>query len=196
MADREDLGNRVDKLAEQRRAKRSSQLEEFVVHTPEQASTTPRFRGRSPTMRTQGVGVQAVVELREMEVQTSVSLPDTVAALWHCQVPRTIIDMSPQEVESRVEDEHDQDGDHLDSTDVGDDEEVVPCRETDQFQDNIFLPVDVGMSQNPHHSDACLNMLLWLQPRCLQPVELLLHLTVTELMRHGRRPPTRLTMAG
>ena len=100
-------------------------------------------------MRTQGVGVQAVVELREMEVQTSVSLPDTVAALWHCQVPRTIIDMSPQEVESRVEDEHDQVGDHLDSTDVGDDEEVVPCRETNQFQDNIFLPVDAGMLQKP-----------------------------------------------
>ena len=30
-----------------------------------------------------------------------------------------------------------------------DEDEDMPCRETTQFQDNIVLPVDVGMSQKP-----------------------------------------------
>ena len=124
MADRDNLSARVDRLADQRQAKRSSQVEEFVVHTPEQSSATPRRRGKSPMARTRGIGIQVEVERREMEVQTSISLPERVPALWHCQMPKTIIDMSSQEVEARVEDERGDEADGLDSTDIGDDGEV------------------------------------------------------------------------
>ena len=124
MADRDNLSARVDRLADQRQAKRSSQVEEFVVHTPEQSSATPRRRGKSPMARTRGIGIQVEVERQEMEVQTSISLPERVPALWHCQMPKTIIDMSSQEVEARVEDERGDEADGLDSTDIGDDGEV------------------------------------------------------------------------
>ena len=75
MADRDNLSARFDRLADQRQAKRNSQVEEFVVHTPEQSSATPRRRGKSPMARTRGIGIQVEVERREMDVQTSIYTP-------------------------------------------------------------------------------------------------------------------------
>ena len=100
----------------------------------------------------QEIEVQASVDTGVIEVQTMVSLPERVPALWHCQVPKTIIDMSPRQVESRVEDENDQEGDQLDSTDVGDEGEVEPMIDETLVTSDSDR-VDVSREATSHPSD-------------------------------------------
>lgn len=60
--------------------------------------------------------------------------------------------MSPREVESRVEDEHDQAGDHLGSTDIGDEGEVEPMR-SEALVTSDSDRVDASREATSHPSD-------------------------------------------
>ena len=84
----------IDRFAEQRQAKRE-QAEVYDLATP------PR-RGEEVSSRTCEVGVQATVDMCVIDTQTDTSLPTRVTAMWHCQVPTSIIDMSRGEDDESV----------------------------------------------------------------------------------------------
>ena len=59
--------------------------------------------------RTYEVGVQATVDMRVIDTQTDTSLPTRVQAMWHCQVPTSIIDMSREQVADAGKDDSEDD---------------------------------------------------------------------------------------
>lgn len=76
----------VDRLAEQRQAKRE-QTEIFDLATP------PR-RSEGALPKTCEAGVQATVDVCNSDTQTDTSLPTRIIAVWHCQIPPSIVDMA------------------------------------------------------------------------------------------------------
>ena len=94
-----------DRFFDQRNAKRE-QAQTFDMSTPERDEDRSRVRDPSPRRRTvekSDVGIQALVTTAEIGTQSDVMLPHMVPALWHCQVPTSIIDMTPAQIEEAAD---------------------------------------------------------------------------------------------
>ena len=135
----------VDRFAEQRQAKRE-QAEVYDLATP------PR-RGDDVSPRTCEIGVQATVDMRVIDTQTDTSLPTRVPAMWHCQVPTSIIDMSREQVADAGEDDSEDDESVAplsSDEDLGPSESPVvagPSNDTSQ-EVASHLPDEAGESRN------------------------------------------------
>ena len=92
----------VDRFADQRQAKRE--------HAEVYDLATPPRRRDVVSPRTCEVGVQATVDMRVIDTQTDTSFPISVPAMWHCQVPTSVIDMSKEQVTDAGDDDSEDDG--------------------------------------------------------------------------------------
>ena len=76
------------------------------MSTPERAEDHERQRDPSPRRSISEkceVGSQASVEVADVGTQSNITLPNMVPALWHCQVPTSVIDMTPSQVEEAAD---------------------------------------------------------------------------------------------
>ena len=103
--------------------------------------------------RTCEVGIQATVDMRVVDTQTDTSLPTRVPAMWHCQVPTSIIDMSREQVADAGQDDSEDDESVAplsSDEDLGPSESPVvagPSNDTSQ-EVASHLPDEAGESRN------------------------------------------------
>ena len=109
-----------DRCAEQRQAKRE-QAEVYDLSTP------PRRSDVEPP-RTCEVGVQATFDMCVIDTQTETSLPGNVPAIWHCRIPKSVIDMPRTQVVDAADDRDEED--EISSADV-----APPSSDEDLGQD-------------------------------------------------------------
>ena len=106
MAERED-----DRFFDQRNARRE-QAQTFDMSTPERDRDHGRARSSSPRRRALErceIGSQASVTTADVGIQSDITLPHRIPALWHFQVPTSVIDMTPAQIVEAADDGHDRD---------------------------------------------------------------------------------------
>ena len=94
-----------DRFFDQRNAKRE-QAQTFYMSTPERDEDQSRVHDTSPRRgeaEKSDIGIQALVTTAEVGTQSDIMLPRMVPALWHCQVPTSIIDMTPAQIEKAAD---------------------------------------------------------------------------------------------